>query len=155
MRFGEYIQSRMNAIGLDQRDMARNAGVSQAYISKIINGKNRPQETEMITKLAHALLLPDDKIQWLRVYSFLDCDPATIMSSASGILSNGVQESIGDYTAGNEHEIRIGEIMSNVVLRLGKPDEVLKAGPQTKWIYQKWDVHILFEQERVVKVVFK
>jgi|SRR5699024_868128 len=55
MTFGEYIKKTRNEKGLSSRELARRAGVSQAYLSQLETGKNNNPTAETISKLAKAL----------------------------------------------------------------------------------------------------
>lgn len=55
MTFGEDIKKMRNKKGLSSRELARRAGVSQAYISQLETGKNNNPTNEMIKKIAKGL----------------------------------------------------------------------------------------------------
>lgn len=55
MNFGEYIKKMRNKKGLSSRELARRAGVSQAYLSQLETGKNNNPTAEIISKISKAL----------------------------------------------------------------------------------------------------
>lgn len=55
MTFGEYIKKMRSNKNLSSRELARKAGISQAYLSQLETGKNKNPTAETINKLAKAL----------------------------------------------------------------------------------------------------
>jgi transcriptional regulator with XRE-family HTH domain len=54
MQFNEAVQARMNQLGMRGVDLARCTGYSQQYISDLLSGRKRWNETTM-TKISQAL----------------------------------------------------------------------------------------------------
>ncbi len=54
MHFNEAVQARMNELGIRGVDLARKTGYSQQYISDLLTGRKRWNETTM-TRICQAL----------------------------------------------------------------------------------------------------
>ena len=66
MKFGEFVRTRREQLGLTQYEFE---GFGPSYISNIEHGKNRPTRHEIIERLAQQLQLPPNQVKWLWVYS--------------------------------------------------------------------------------------
>lgn len=52
--FAKQIKRRMRAIGIDQREIARRAGITEVSMSRYINGTRKPTY-DIVIKIAQAL----------------------------------------------------------------------------------------------------
>ena len=61
MDVSHLIQQRLGELGLDQRDLADAAEVTESYISQLLSGKKMPpapERTDIYEKLGRSLKLP-------------------------------------------------------------------------------------------------
>jgi transcriptional regulator with XRE-family HTH domain len=68
MDVSQLIQQRLTELGLDQRDLADAAEVTESYISQLLNGKKMPpapERTDIYDKLGRVLKLPVGKLAGL------------------------------------------------------------------------------------------
>jgi transcriptional regulator with XRE-family HTH domain len=68
MDVSQLIQQKLNELGLDQRDLADAAQVTESYISQLLSRKKLPpasERTDIYDKLARALKLPAGKLAGL------------------------------------------------------------------------------------------
>jgi len=152
MKFGEYLERRIEELGLTQGDLP---GFSQSYIANIIAGRNNPTKRSTIAKLADALSLEPGDQDWLMVYSLLDTDPRERFRPKEEALA--VYEQHNHYTPhhGRDIEITINSTENDVQRRLGPPDKRFVVPPKSKWVYEKEGLHIIFAEGRVIDVMFK
>jgi len=89
---GEFIRSQRRLAKLSQRDLAKLAGFSDAYLSQIERGLHRPS-VRIVRDLAGALNIPADSL--LRHMGFLnDDDPGENADGAD--VSGATEVAIGD-----------------------------------------------------------
>jgi transcriptional regulator with XRE-family HTH domain len=68
MDVSQLIQQKLTALGLDQRDLADAAEVTESYISQLLSRKKMPpapERTDIYDKLGRVLKLPADKLAGL------------------------------------------------------------------------------------------
>lgn len=160
LSFGQYIQQQREKLGLQQEEIA---DFGQPYISDIENGRKRPVKRKTIEKLAEALQLREDQVTWLWVYSLLNEEPTSFFARYGfhngktphnpGFMFSEEQRAV--YENHLEHEIAVGMTPSDIRAKFGKPDKSVRFGTQRKWIYQEEGIHVLFEDDLVVDVIFK
>ena len=64
MDVSQLLRQKLNELGLDQRDLANAAEVTESYISQLLSGKKMPpapDRTDIYDKLAACLKLPAGK----------------------------------------------------------------------------------------------
>ena len=67
--FGEVVRRRRLKARITLRAMARELGVSAAYVSDIELGHRNPPQDEMLAKIADLLDLDRDRLEYLAVFS--------------------------------------------------------------------------------------
>src|SRR5437667_8590863 len=68
MDVSQLIQQKVNELGLEQRDLADAAEVTESYISQLLSGKKMPpapERTDIYEKLGKVLRLPAGKLAGL------------------------------------------------------------------------------------------
>ena len=68
MRVSQLVQQKLNELGLEQRDLADAADVTESYISQLLNRKKMPpapERTDIYDKLGRFLGLPADRLAGL------------------------------------------------------------------------------------------
>lgn len=163
MKFGEYIKKRRKELGLTQEEIGN---FGQAYIANIEAGRKRPAKRDTIVKLAKALQLREDQVTWLWVYSMLNEEPTSFFErygfhdgKSSENPGSVVREQGAVYPSNPGtnpgQKFSLGMSLSEVRAKFGDPDKTFQFGNQRKWIYQEEGIHVLFENDQVVDVVFK
>lgn len=156
MTFGEYIKKRRLELNLTQEGLAN---FGQAYIANIEAGRKFPAKRFTIEKLAKALQLREDQVDWLWAYSLFDCNPSEYFGRNDGAnqAMPMMAEAPSSYQTQQYHEIHIptGASPEEVTDQLGKPDKVLRLGSKSKWSYYKEEVHVIFENDQATDIIFK
>lgn len=70
MDFGEYVRESRIRKNMSGRELARRAGISQAYLSQLERGENKKPSLEIIVKLAEGLNEDPKNLMYITGYLF-------------------------------------------------------------------------------------
>lgn len=149
MRFGEYIQSRLDQLNLTHGDIP---GFGRSYVTNIVAGRNNPVKRSTIQAFANTLKVD---FYWLLVYSLLDTDPREYFGNKTHTMYIHDPGAKNAYSLTSDVSINIADDAQLVMERLGKPDKVIRIPSKEKWIYEQYDLHIDFIDGKVVNINFK
>ncbi len=175
MTFVTFFRKCRQALGLRQCDFLPD--FKQSYISQIENGV-RPNNAETYHKLAKHLKLGPQGGDFLWAYARFDQDPreltmdqiklpidTTSDTRNSGTLNGDTQdgdiqknlskEGFGEYLVANNVSIRIGFTTDKIYCVLGKPDNKVHFGNKEKWCYEQNAIHVVFQDGKLLDVIFK
>ncbi len=71
MKFHEFVSSRREKLGLNKKELAERAGISDAYIKHIEDGMRIPKDMLILYKLADALKV---NREWFRDFAYFNRD---------------------------------------------------------------------------------
>ena len=77
MKFNEFVTSRRNKLGLNKKELAKKAKISDAYIKHIEDGIRIPKDMIILYNLADALQVDRE---WFRDFAYLNRDPEKAIS---------------------------------------------------------------------------
>ena len=153
MTFAQFIKKRRLQLGLTQEELS---GFGQSYIADIEGGRKNPLKLATIEKLAKALRLRDNQVDWLWAYALLDQDPYDRFGGNNkNVETILVNESSDSYTTSHEISIPFQATEKEILTLLGHPDKKIQAPSKSKWIYLNEGLHIVFVAGKVTGVDFK
>lgn len=154
MTFVTFFRKCRQALGLRQCDFLPD--FKQSYISQIENGV-RPNNAETYHKLAKHLKLGPQGGDFLWAYARFDQDPREIKIPQIDPADISIREERDEYLldTAETREILIGFTTDEVLRVLGAPDDEVRFENKEKWIYKEKAIHIIFQDDKLIDVLFK